>query len=312
MRSSCEASAVKRLIWVTVASSRASGVHVYQLADYNQAPANLPGQTLSLAGRRPVSNFGIIQISFNECNSTYNALQAKLEKRFSKGFSLLNSFAWAKALDIAPSNMESGNGDDYYMNFRNWGMNKGISDYDQKFQNTTSAIWEIPVGRHHKLGASIPGVADAIVGGWRLAGINTMLGGQPVNFQYTPSTVASVTTGLIMRPDLVGDPFLPSDQRTPQHWFNPAGLAVPAVSQPFGSAGRNIARSAPLFQLDLALEKSFPIREDKRLEFRTEAFNLQNRTNFMVPASNISNSNFGTVTSAFPARQIQFALKFVF
>ena len=110
---------------MTAASSRASGVHVYQLADYNQAPANLPGQTLSLAGRRPVSNFGIIQISFNECNSTYNALQAKLEKRFSKGFSLLNSFAWAKALDIAPSNMESGNGDDYYMNFRNWGMNKG-------------------------------------------------------------------------------------------------------------------------------------------------------------------------------------------
>jgi hypothetical protein len=106
------------------------GVHVYQLADYNQAVPNLPGQNLSLAARRPVQNFSEIEISFNEANSDYNSLQVKLEKRFSHGLSLLNSFAWSKSIDISPSNMETGNGSNYYMNFRNWDSYRAISDYD--------------------------------------------------------------------------------------------------------------------------------------------------------------------------------------
>jgi hypothetical protein len=289
------------------------GVHVYQLADYNQAAPNLPGQNLSLAARRPVQNFGIIQVAFNEANSSYNSLQVKLEKRFSKGLSLLNSFAWSKSLDIAPSNMETGNGDDYYMNFRNWGSNKGVSDYDQKLQSTTSLVWEIPVGKSRKFGSGISGPVDAIVGGWRLAAINTMLSGQPVNITYTPSTAAAVTSGLLMRPNLVGDPLMPADQRTVQHYFNPAAFAVPDISQPFGSAGRNVVRGEAMYTLDMAIEKSFPLRsETSRLEFRAEAFNALNKTNFLAPASVISNSNFGTITGTFPARQIQFALKLMF
>jgi hypothetical protein len=289
------------------------GVHVYQLADYNQAPPNLPGQNLSLAARRPVQNFGIIQVAFNEANSSYNSLQVKLEKRFSKGLSLLNSFAWSKSLDIAPSNMETGNGDDYYMNFRNWGSNKGVSDYDQKLQNTTSLVWEIPVGKSRKFGSGMSGPADAIVGGWRLAAINTMLSGQPVNITYTPSTAASVTSGLLMRPNLVGDPLLSADQRNVQHYFNPAAFAVPDISQPFGSAGRNIVRGDAMYTLDMAIEKTFPLRSEvRRLEFRAEAFNALNKTNFLAPASVISNSNFGTITGTFPARQIQFAVKLMF
>src|SRR5215469_1588941 len=211
------------------------GVHVYQLGDYNQATPNLPGQSLSLSARRPVQTFSEIETSFNEANSHYNSLQVKLEKRFSKGLSLLNSFAWSKSIDIAPSNMETGNGSNYYMNFRNWNSYRAVSDYDVPFQDTTSFVWDLPVGRGRRFGAGIPGVANTIAGGWRLTGINTMISGQPINFTYSPSTAGAVAgSNLPMRPNLVGDPFLPADQRTPQHYFNPAAFAIPDPSQPFG------------------------------------------------------------------------------
>ena len=83
-------------------------------------------------------------------------------------------------------------------------------------------------------------------------------------------------------------------------------------TRPFGNAGRNIVRAPSLFQLDLGLHKDFRITEGSRLEFRTEAFNILNKTNFMAPNSNRSNNSFGTITSTFPWREIQMALRFVF
>lgn len=290
------------------------GVHVYQLGDYNQAAPNLPGQSLSLAARRPVQNFSEIETAFNEANSSYNSLQVKLEKRFSRGLSLLNSFAWSKSMDISPSNMETGNGSNYYMNFRNWNSYRAISDYDLPLQNTTSFVWDLPVGKGRRVGAGMPGLADAIAGGWRLAGINTAISGQPINFTYNPSITGSVaSSNLPMRPNLVGNPFLPAGQRTPQAYFNLAAFAVPDISQPFGSAGRNIGRSDGIYTFDLAIDKSFAVvSERQRLQFRAEAFNVLNKTNFQAAASNISTSTFGTITKTFPARQIQLALKYTF
>jgi hypothetical protein len=111
----------------------------------------------------------------------------------------------------------------------------------------------------------------------------------------------------------VGNPFLPADQRTAQHYFNASAFAVPDPSQPFGNVGRNTGRGDGFYQLDLAIAKSFPIlSETRRLEFRSEWFNAFNKTNFQAPASNISNNTFGTITSTLPARQIQFGLKFSF
>src|SRR5882724_10380415 len=83
-------------------------------------------------------------------------------------------------------------------------------------------------------------------------------------------------------------------------------------SHPFGNAGRNNVRGLPFYQLDLGLHKDFPLwSEARRLEFRAEAFNLFNRTNILSPASGIG-STYGRITTTFPARQLQFAMKFVF
>jgi len=118
----------------------------------------------------------------------------------------------------------------------------------------------------------------------------------------------ALTGGGSQRPNLIGDPNLPSSQRTPQLWYNPATVVVPTDrSQPFGNAGRNIVRAPSFYQLDLGLHKDFPITETMKLSFRTEAFNLLNKTNFSAPNGNRSSSAFGSITSTYPARQMQFA-----
>jgi hypothetical protein len=108
---------------------------------------------------------------------------------------------------------------------------------------------------------------------------------------------------------------VPKGERNLDRWLDPAQVVIPTdPSQPFGNAGRNIARRPGLAQLDLGIQKSFvlPWREGMALQFRGEAFNAFNRTNFGNPQINRSVATFGTIRSTFPARQIQFALRLQF
>jgi hypothetical protein len=153
---------------------------------------------------------------------------------------------------------------------------------------------------------------DAVLGGWRLTGINTMTSGQPVNISYSPAAAGQTNTVTTYRPNYVGGDIYPAT-KTPTVWLNRAAFGIPDATQPFGNAGRNIARTEPIYNFDLGLHKEFSIREDIRLQFRSEFFNLFNTTNLGVPAQNVSNGNFGQITSlSSQARQIQFALKLVF
>jgi hypothetical protein len=106
----------------------------------------------------------------------------------------------------------------------------------------------------------------------------------------------------------------PEGQRTVKTYLNRSTVQVPTdPSHPFGNAGRNIARSHSFEQLDFGLHKQFRLwSETSKLDFRTEAFNLLNQTNFQAANSDISSSSFGSITSTYPARQIQFAMKIVF
>jgi hypothetical protein len=295
------------------------GVGLWVLGDYNQAVPNLPGQSLSLQARRPLQNYSQIGIMFSGAGSTYNALEAKIEKRYSHGLYFIHSFTWSKAIDNAPGHQEVSNGDDKGVNYRDLRRAKGVSNYDQPFQNTTTLIWEIPV-RTVSGGSAYAKLAERALRGWRLSAINSILGGQPVNLSYSPTSAFQVSTlsGLVYRPNISpnisGNPMLPASQRTVQQNFNVANVQIPTdVTQPFGNAGRNIVRSDGQFQLDLGLHKDFALPwEGKHLEFRAESFNALNKTNFKAPNGNRSSSAFGSITSAFPARQMQFALRFAF
>ncbi|HZS57357.1 MAG TPA: hypothetical protein VFA65_23360, partial [Bryobacteraceae bacterium] len=94
----------------------------------------------------------------------------------------------------------------------------------------------------------------------------------------------------------------------------PAAFSAPLYYQPFGNAGRNLARTPSFYELDFGLHKNFNLGSESRyLQFRAEAFNLLNKTNFAPPSTLSSNSSgFGVFSSTFPARQLQLALKLYF
>jgi hypothetical protein len=300
------------------------------LGDFNQARPNNatdPAGGTALQARRPIPGFSSIQASFAGGEANYNALQIKLERRFSDGLYLLNSFTFSKAIDNASGHLEANNGDNSRINIRDLQSERGLSSYDQPFNNTTSVVYELPYGRGRRFGGNAPRIVDAALGGWRLTLINTMTSGQIGNLSYNAPSAFQVTStlGLTYRPNIIGDLTLPSGQRTPDNYLNRNAVAIPTDrSQPFGNAGRNTVRGPAFFQTDLGLHKQFPLfSETTKLEFRVEAFNLFNHSNFAAPNTNASNITrdasgnaiggaFGTLQSAFPAREIQFALKLYF
>ncbi len=307
------------------------------LADYNQArtvtadeirlsqlPTSDPNRKAlpSIDSRRPIAGFGFIQASFNGGYANYHALQIKLERRFSDGLYLLNSFTWSKAIDNVAGHLETQQGDNSRLNIRNFNADKGLSNYNQPINNTTSVVYDLPFGKGRRF-ANNSSVLDYIIGGWRATLINTMTSGLPVNLTYSPVSGFSVGGTATTRPNLTGQP-LRSPGADPNNYLNISSVSIPGGDQVFGTAGRNIISGPSFFQADLGLHKAFPVwRESTKLEFRVEAFNLFNHTNFQAPDGNASNirivngqpttgGSFGTIRSAFPARQIQFALKLYF
>jgi len=288
-------------------------VALWVYGDLNQARPNLPGQSLAVLARRPIPGYDVIQELLNAGFSTYNGLQVKVEKRYQNGLFLLNSFTWSKAIDNAPGSSEASNGDGEGINFNDPRSSKGISDYDQPFNNTTSLIWEIPFhysGSGGAAGRLLRGTAN----GWRLALIDVMESGQPINLVYTPTSAMTVSSVPTYRPNLIGNPSLPSSQQTPARYFNSGVVQIPTdITHPFGNAGRNVARATPIYQMNLGLQKDFKLPIERgRLEFRAEAFNALNKTNFLPASGSVSSAAFGTITGTFPARQVQFAMKLIF
>jgi hypothetical protein len=276
-------------------------------------------QRPTLDQRRPIPGFRTISGVLPAAFSNYNALQVKFERRFSKGLYILNSFTWSKAIDNVSQVLEEPNGNEGRpQNVYNLAADRGLSAYDQPFNNTTSFVWDLPVGRGRAFGGDLSPWLDGVIGGWTLTGINTMLSGQTINLRYQPSPVtanlASFLGGVALRPNVSGPVLAPSGQRTIDNYFNKANVTIPTVDQPFGTAGRNIARSNAFFQFDFGLQKNFwlPMSEVSKVEFRMEAFNVFNKTNFGAANSDRSSAAFGTIRSTFPARQIQLALKVSF
>jgi len=287
---------------------------IMTLGDFNQARPNEPTENASLQARRPIPGFQEIQIAWAGGKGDYHALQLKVERRYSRGLYLLNSFTWSRARDNASGHLETQNGDNSRVNYRNIEADFGRSGYDQPLNNTTSFVWELPFGRDRKFAANLNPVLEGVLGGWRVVGINTMTSGVPINLNYGPAATSSVSGSPTYRPNLTGDPVTPESERTLSNYLNSATVEIPTDrSQPFGNAPRNAARSHPFFQLDLGLHKNFALgRDDTRIEARIEAFNLLNRTNFAPANGNRSSTAFGSITSAFVARQVQLGLKFYF
>lgn len=286
------------------------------LGDLNQARFNGPNENLTVDQRRPITGYTTIQTATPLGWANYHSLQTRLERRFSAGIYLLNSFTYSKALDNAAGHLETFFGDDSRTNVFDLSKEKGVSSYDQTLNNTTSLVWDMPFGKGKKFGSSMATPLDLVAGGWRVTLINTMGSGLPGTLRYnTVGRQGIGGVGVSIRPNVTGaNLYFPSEQREWFRWLDPSAVQpVPATEgNPFGNAGRGTVRGEPIYQADLGLHKSFSITERFRLEFRGEVFNLMNATNFVVPDTNRSNVTYGTVTSTRAARQVQFALKLNF
>jgi len=295
------------------------GVHIWVLADLNQSAANAPGGTLSVQARRPISTFTTIEESLPAGFLSYNGLQTKLEHRFAGGLYLLNSFTWSRAIDNATGHLDQPNNDTSRVNLANLGGERGQSAYNQPLNETLSVVWDLPIGKGRQFGGNMSRPLDAAVGGWQLTAINTDTSGQPVNLIYSPAAAYTLSPLLNQRPNVSGTVINPKSSWVKTTTALNGYLSSTAVtnptdaSKPYGNAGRNSLRDMTFNQFDLGLHKSFRLWSDRSsFDLRGEAFNVLNKVNYQAPTSNRSSGSFGSITTAFPARQLQVAGKLSF
>jgi hypothetical protein len=167
-----------------------------------------------------------------------------------------------------------------------------------------TATYELPWGR------SLTGVSGAILSGWQVNAVGFYQTGLP--FTVTNSA-ARTNTGGTDRPNLVGDPVLPSSERTLARWFNTSAFAAQPQFTP-GNAPATLMHGPPNRRLDLSLFKDLSLRRDWKLQLRAEVYNVTNTPNFVNPNSSFGSPAFGTISSTGNSipRQMQFATKLIF
>ena len=261
---------------------------------------HVPERRRRISSRRPYQGVSNITYYAPIVNSVYNALVAKLEKRFSKGLSVLASYTYGHSID--GDGQEHDTGDVTPQNVRDLAAERGSSNFDVRNRFVLSGFYILPFGKK-------PGVGNYLIRDWQFSGIFSAQNGQP--FSATLSTDPS-NTGTTARPNVIGNGNLPAGQRTPNDWFNTAAFAVPNCVC-FGNAGRDILTGPGFVDTDLSIIRNFQINERFRVQFRAESFNLANHPNFGLPNAAIGNPAVGTITTVInPERQNQLALKLYF
>ena len=196
----------------------------------------------------------------------------------------------------------------------NTALDRGLSAFDFRHRSTTSFLYELPIGRGKGFLGGMNRLADALIGGWQIGGIVTLQSGFPFTLFCGSGSVQNGGDGCY--PDnLGGDPKLAHDQRGASKWFNTANF-VNRINDPslpqyrYGNNARNNVIGPPLVDVDFSTSKSFAFSEKRRLDFRTEFFNLFNHPIFGQPNSTVGTGSFGAITGTrVDSREIQFALK---
>ena len=240
-------------------------------------------------------------------NSSYNAFIAKLEKRFSRGFTVITSYTFSKTIGDTCGAAAQGNAAGCgYRDPRNLSSEKSVDNQDVPQRFVLSALYELPFGSGRTWGSSSNAFVKGLLGGWTVGSIITESSGLPFSaiVAGNPANIGSID--IVNRPDVLGDPY--AGDRTVQQDFN---INAFAANQPFanGNAGRNILRQRSFFNWDFSALKYFHIRERLQAQFRFEAFHFSNTPRFGTPGITLGAANFGTITSADTPRNLQFGLK---
>jgi hypothetical protein len=239
--------------------------------------------------------------------ANYNAFQAKVQKRLSRGLSLLFSYSFSKSLDNASStDSSSGIG---HQDFNNRRLDDSVSAFDRTNVANFSYIYELPFGRGKPIGGNLKlPVLAQLISGWKISGITSWASGLSL-----PMT-CGICTFPANRPDLIGNPGAGVTGSTVSRlndYFNTSAFAVNQTFA-YGTAPRYLSsiRGPGQANTNFSAIKDTTFFERYRLEFRAEFFNLFNRVEFGLPDSNYGDTTFGQIsTQVNIPRQIQFGLK---
>jgi hypothetical protein len=300
------------------------GLKLFTFLNGNQA-APTADPNIPYNVRRPVPSIDApIQWFRSGGQSNYDSLQAKLERRYSNGFSYLISYTYSHSLDNASNaNLGSQNGGDF-RNMRFPNAEYGNSDFDIRHHAVINYTYDLPFGEGKHFANDSGRVMNEIIGGWQFSGISSFATGN----WFTITSADGVSNadgggnvGASDRPDQIGDPH--ATPCVPGTWFNTCAYGIAQLGT-FGNVGRNTIEG-PGFEIqDFSLEKEFRVTEASHFEFRAEFFNALNHYNPLFARSGPQNANnatvfnpsdpslFGVITAARPPRQIQLALKFLF
>jgi hypothetical protein len=272
------------------------------------------------SGSRLNPNFGSIrQLTWGD-SSNYNSLQIRLQKKFSRGFQTQGSFTWQKSIDgysssVFPTQFQNST----TTLFIDRHLNRGPSDFNVGRVGVIDAWWDLPEINN------VPSALQALANGWEMGGIFTISDGSPFTPLISGDAAGQNSSVPYAVPNrVVGGACTHMINRdNPSQYINLACYSFPSPANLLGNAGRNSLTGPGLVELNYSLKRTFPlssISREARLQFRTEIFNLLNRTNFAPPLPNNKLYNAkgapietaGVITStATTSRQIQLALRLI-
>ena len=247
--------------------------------------------------------------------SNYQAVTAKLTKRFSGGLTFLMAFTGSKTTDTSSAAVGYlGPASSTYANEYNPNGEYSLSAYDVSRQFTASFNYELPFGHGHRYLSHFNGVANTLLSGFQFNGIVNYNSGTPVVL----NGLSSDPTGLLggaQRPNQVLRTARIA-HATNAEWFNTAAFALPAQFT-IGNAPRVLSdvRNPGFTNADLSVFKNTYLggKEKYNVQLRLESFNAFNHPYFAGPDASINDSQFGTITgTAGGPREVQLAAKFIF
>ncbi len=279
---------------------------------------------------RPFAQFQTIDtgdLLENVGMSSYNAMEAELQRRFRNGLNVLVSYTWSKTLtdsDALLPFFASTNGGGSVQDPYNRRGERAISNEDTPHQFVASYIYELPVGKHRKFLAKAPPVVSQAISGWQVSGVQRYQSGQPIAFGGAigiPGLDSTNRYNFTGKPVVIGSgekhPFNPFD---PAHnsWLSNAAFVDPNANVgpfrawQFGNVPRvdGQVRTQNFYNESFSLQKNTNFTEGVFLEFRAEAFNAFNRHTFGLPNVQPFTTTFGQVTSTIDApRNLQITLR---
>jgi hypothetical protein len=279
------------------------GRHLAYNTDVN---APLPSPTATADdedARRPYQDFGQVTQDQSSGNSSYNALQVSVEKRFSAGITVSANYTWSKTIDEVSYQTDLCGIN--VINPYNLNAYRSVSDFNVPNRFVLNYLWQLPSPKQ--------GVAKALLGGWETSAIWSWQSGFPLNitsggdYSYSLPEVSNDQAQLISEPHYTQGSL--NDKIAA--WFTTNSFTTPQ-SNTFGNAGRNILIGPGTFNIDFSVHKDFHFYERYKLQYRAEFFDFLNHPLLNNPDTTVTDSTFGQITTARDPRIAQMALKLIF